>query len=316
MDEYLAGSPRLLPATIQLNTDRLHAGGLLIQQPGHDRNIVRRQVPDHIDVVLEEAQVDPVAAGTPMEEQEGSPSPTNDGVTESEDVLEETVSEVPVEEHEGWGIPDWYDASDKIAERFETEYMKTMAKRQLEIDPDSAEALSVLSYYQYLAQDYDQAVLTYDKYIRLFPDESAGYNNKALIHKRKGEYVEEERLYRVALALQPLDVTAMNNLAVCLAHQGRYEEALAIMQQLEELDPGEPYADLHRAKIHAEMGDDRTAYRYLEQSLQGMQELDTLHHIEFRQDIRLDPSFRQMREAQRFHSLLVRYYGNDAPVQE
>jgi len=264
----------------------------------------------------EETPVETVEKGTPMEEKEGTASPSNDGITDSEEDSDEIVPDLPVEEEEGWGIPDWYDTTDRTAERFETEFMKGMARRQLEIDPDSAEALSILSYYQYLAEEYDQAVETYEKYVRLFPDESAGYNNKALIHKRRGEYVEEERLYRVALALQPLDVTAMNNLAVCLAHQGRYEEALAIMQQLEELDPGEPYADLHRAKIHAEMGDDRTAYRYLEQSLQGMQELDTLHHIEFRQDIRLDPSFRQMREAQRFHSLLVRYYGNDAPVQE
>jgi Flp pilus assembly protein TadD len=264
----------------------------------------------------EEIPIDPVEKGTPMEEREGSTSPPHDGIADSEEDVEDDVLELPVEEEEGWGIPDWYDSSDQIVEKFETQYMKDIARRQLEIDPDSAEALSILSYYQYLAEEYDAAVVTYDKYVRLFPGESAGYNNKALIHKRRGEYVEEERLYRVALALQPLDVTAMNNLAVCLAHQGRYEEALAIMQQLEELDPGEPYADLHRAKIYAQMGDELTAYRYLEQSLRGMKDLDTLHHIEFRQDIRVDPSFRRMRQAQRFHSLLVRYYGKDAPVQE
>jgi len=47
-----------------------------------------------------------------------------------------------------------------------------------------------------------------------------------------------------------------------------------------------------------------------------MKELDTLHHIEFRQDIRVDPSFRRLRQTQRFHALLVRYYGNDAPVEQ
>lgn len=280
-----------------------------IRAPPAEEKVAAKKTP-------EDTSVEPVESGTPMEEKDGTELPTSDGVTDSEEAQEEKAVEVPVEEAEGWGVPDWYDASDVSAERLETEFMKAMAKKQLEIDPDSAEALSVLAYYQYLAQDFDQALATYDKYIRLFPDETAGFNNKALIHKRRQEYVEEERLYRVALALQPLDVTAMNNLAVCLAHQGRYEEALSIMQQLEELDPGEPYADLHRAKIYADMGDEATAYRYLEQSLQGMRELDTLHHIEFRQDIRLDPSFRVMRESQRFHSLLVRYYGDDAPLQE
>jgi tetratricopeptide (TPR) repeat protein len=280
-----------------------------IRAPPAEEKVASKKAP-------EETPVTPVESGTPMEETEPAEAPKSDGITDSEEAVDENAEDVPVEEEEGWGIPDWYDASAVRSERFETEYMKAVAKQQLEIDPDSAEALSILAYYQYLAEDFDEAFETYDKYIRLFPDETSGYNNKALVHKRKQEYAEEERLYRVALALQPLDVTAMNNLAVCLAHQGRYEEALSVMQQLEELDPGEPYADLHRAKIYADMGDEATAYRYLEQSLQGMKELDTLHHIEFRQDIRVDPSFRSMRETQRFHALLVRYYGDDAPIQE
>ena len=149
----------------------------------------------------------------------------------------------------------------------------------------------------------------------MLPEDPAGYNNKALIFKRRGDYAEEERLYRVALDLKPNDTTAMNNLAVNLGHQGKFEEALGLMKELEVLTPGDPYADLHRAKIYAEAKNEEMAYVYLIKALEGMKALDTLHHIEFRQDIRLDPSFKVLRKQSRFRSLMWQYYGTDAPIQ-
>jgi tetratricopeptide (TPR) repeat protein len=225
-------------------------------------------------------------------------------------------SQAAAEEHEGWGFPAWYDEEDERMDNFEIEMMLRAAKSRLRIDPNDAAALSILSYYQYLAQDYDAAKKTYDKFIELFPEDAAGYNNKALIYKRLGEYQKEESLYRVALGLSPNDVTALNNLGVNLAHQKRFEEALEVMRQLEVLDPGDPYAELHRAKIHAEMGNDEEALRYLDKALSGMEKLDTLHHIEFRQDIRLDPSFEKLRNSYRFRAILDQYYGKDSPLQE
>ena len=73
--------------------------------------------------------------------------------------------------------------------------------------------------------------------------------------------------------------------------------------------PDDPYADLHRSKIYALMGNEAESYIFLEKSLKTMRKLDTLHNIEFQQDIRVDPAFKTMREAKRFKALLVRYYG-------
>jgi tetratricopeptide (TPR) repeat protein len=256
--------------------------------------------------------------GTPIEELPDLSEPDpGDGIVDSEDPdARDDMPEPPAEEHEGWGVPDWYDEEDSTADTLEVDVMLSAAKRLLRIDPESAYALSVLSYYQYLAMDYEAAKDTYDKYIELYPEDAAGYNNKALIYKRLAEYDTEENLYRVALAMEPNDVTAMNNLAVVLGHQGRYDEALAIMAQLELLDPGDPYADLHRSKIYADMGEDARALEYLDAALRGMQELDTLHHIEFRQDIRVDPSFEALRATKAFRELLWSYYGEDSPLQE
>ncbi len=281
------------------------------------------RTPKEDDVVVPQAKKEeqkPLAVedvGTvidePQEEQE-----QQDGVAEldlpSEQV--EPALDAPAEEEEGWGIQDWYDEQDEAMDHLEIDLMIRAARHRLRIDPDDPSALSVLSYYQYLAEDFDAAIQTYDRFIELYPENAAGYNNKALVYKRRGDYDREEALYRVALAIEPNDVTALNNLGVNLAHQGRYEEALTVMRQLEILDPGDAYAELHRAKIYAEMGEDEKALRYLELALEGMKKLDTLHHIEFRQDIRVDPSFEKLRQTARFRGILLKYYGDDSPLQE
>jgi tetratricopeptide (TPR) repeat protein len=238
------------------------------------------------------------------------------GAEGSDEKASDKLESPPAEEKMGWGVRDWYDVADERLDHQEIRTMLNVARQRLRIDPTDPDALGVLSYYQYLAQDYEGAAKTYDTFIQLYPDASAGYNNKALIYKRKGEYAKEEELYRIALLLSPDEETALNNLAVCYAHQGRFDEALAVMKRLETIDPDDAYADLHRAKILAAMQNDETAYFYLEKSLEGMKALDTLHHIEFRQDIRLDPAFDRIRSTERFRALLVRYYGKDTPLQE
>ena len=256
--------------------------------------------------------------GTPIATPPPEDQDASDGIVELDlpEPNDEAEVDLPSEEEEGWGIQDWYDEQDAAMEKLEVDYMMQVAQRRLKIDPDDPSALAILSYYQYLAADYDDAIDTYDHFIELYPEDAAGYNNKALVYKRLGEYKKEEALYRVALSLEPQDVTAINNLAVNLAHQGRFDEALSWMEQLEQLDPDDPYADLHRAKIHAEIGNVDEALRYLDKALLGMKELDTLHHIEFRQDIRIDPSFAALRKSARFRGILVKYYGKDSPLQE
>ena len=293
-------------------------GGAMDQAPEPVRTPeVEELVPD-----LDKGQPEPQPlfaeeGGTPVDLPELTDPDRGDGLVELDEADEtDDLPVPPAEEQEGWGIPDWYDEEDATADAVEVDVMLSAAKRLLRIDPDSAYALSVLSYYQYLALDYDAAKRTYDRYIELYPDDPAGYNNKALIYKRLGEYETEEKLYRIALSLEPNDVTALNNLGVLLAHQGRYDEAIAVMAQLELLDPGDPYAELHRSKVYADMGQDETALEYLDKALRGMRELDTHHHIEFRQDIRLDPSFAELRETKAFRELLWSYYGEDTPLQD
>lgn len=211
---------------------------------------------------------------------------------------------------EGWGLEDWYDAEDARRDQEEILEELTTTNERIKLDPNNPYLIQRLAYYQYLSRDYEGALRSYNRFIELLPSSAAGYNNIALVYKRNGEYTKEEGYYRLALALEPNNTHALNNLAVNLAHQERFDEALAIMERLDRLEPNDPYGDLHRAKIYASRGDADAALKLLDDALAGMQRLDTLHNIEFRQDIRLDPAFGVLREDPRFNDLLVRYYVN------
>ncbi|MBM4366400.1 MAG: tetratricopeptide repeat protein [Deltaproteobacteria bacterium] len=215
-----------------------------------------------------------------------------------------------VEVTEGWGLSDWYDTEDARRDAKEIERQLKLADQLLRLDPDDVYGLSIRAYYEYLAMDWPAAEATYDRLLQLDGASGAHWNNLALIYKRKGEFEKEEELYRVSLMMEPDEPNTYNNLAVCLAHQGRFDEALAIMDELERSLPDDAYADLHRAKIYAAKGEKETAYRFLRKSLAGMRKLDTLHNIEYQQDIRVDPAFKEMREEERFKKLLMRFYGN------
>ncbi len=215
-----------------------------------------------------------------------------------------------METRQGFGLTDWYDTEDARRDRNEVERTIELAHELLRLDPDNRYGLSIKSYYQYLAMDLAGAAATYDRLLQLDGTDGATWNNLALIYKRKGEYQKEEELYATSLMMEPNQPNTYINLALCYAHQGRFDEALATMEKVEVDLPDDPYADLHRAKIYALMGKEEESYRFLRKALTMMRKLDTLHNIEFQQDIRVDPAFDTMRETPRFKKLLTKYYGD------
>lgn len=261
-----------------------------------------------------EAAIEIVEIGT-TENLAPQPDPAEPDINDLADPLasaegDQVEHRQQVEVTEGWGLTDWYDTQDARRDANEIEEELKFANKVLKLDPDNVYGLSIRAYYEYLAMDFAAADATYEHLLRLDGVSGAHWNNLALIYKRKGDYVKEEELYRVSLMMEPNEPNTYNNLAVNLAHQGRYDEALQIMQRLEVELPDDPYTDLHRAKIYAAMGKKDLAYKYLRQSLQAMRKLDTLHNIEYQQDIRVDPAFDEMRKEDRFRAMLTRYYGD------
>ena len=269
----------------------------------------------------------PDASSAPTPELDGRPDPLEvpDAPSDSPDLIAELQApdeafendfyEVPpeVEKFIGWGFKDWFEVEDARPEqKAEWQEQLELARVRLRIDPNDPYALNTVGLYAYLAENHELSRATYHRMMELYPNTPTAYNNYALVLKREGEYLEEEALYRRALELDPLDTHVLNNLAVCLAHQERFDEALSVMDRLNTINPEDSYADLHRAKIYAAMGKDRKALRYLSRALEEVPVLDTLHHIEFRQDLRLDPVFSGLKGDRRFQEVLRDAYGDEA----
>lgn len=267
------------------------------------------------DLPAEEPEEPELSGQTELLADAGKPTEGTPGAHEDEDTPDEQGGQPsPMERFVGWGFRDWFDVRDSRADALEQQLRREldMVRQRLRIDPDDPGAINTLGYYAYLAENHALGEETFGRLVAMYPDEPAGYNNLGLVYKRLGQYEKEEALYRQALELDPLDEHVLNNLAVNLAHQGRFDEAHQLMDLLEEVSPDDPYADLHRAKIYAAQGKRQKAYRFLEQALQGAASLDTMHHIEFRQDIRLDPAFDALRGEERFARVLRDAYGEDA----
>lgn len=280
---------------------------------------VRRQPPITEDIAQTPAsgrQETPVGHIDPLVEEAPQPLGIEGLVEVGSDAGDAAEGMAPsIERFIGWGFHDWFDVAEanqddttKMTDRLD------LARQLMKIDPDEPYAIMTVAYYAYLSENYELCRALYHKYIRLYPEDAAGWNNLALTYKRSGEYREEERLYRTALALEPENSNTRNNLAVNLAHQGRFREAEALMDQLRP-DPSEvPYAELHRAKIAAAQGRMRKAQRHLKKALGDIDKMDTFHHIEFRQDIRLDPSLNDLRKRSGVKALLRDTYGDNSPL--
>ena len=97
---------------------------------------------------------------------------------------------------------------------------------------------------------------------------SAGEQAKALLEQAleifaNGDENHAIPLLEAALAKDPHLADAYESLGVILSRQGRLEEAIAVMQQLAELDPDEPMARTNLSRFYMLQGDKETAETHM-----------------------------------------------------
>jgi len=70
-------------------------------------------------------------------------------------------------------------------------------------------------------------------------------------------------LLQAAIRKDPLLADAYESLGVMLSRQGQHQEAIAVMQQLTEVDPAEPMAHTNLSRFHMLLGDKDTAEAHM-----------------------------------------------------
>ena len=84
---------------------------------------------------------------------------------------------------------------------------------------------------------YDQAILDYNKALKINPRYAEAYNNRGVAYRRKGQYDRAISDYNKALEINPKDAEAYNNRAVAYLGKGQYDRAISDYNKALEINP-------------------------------------------------------------------------------
>jgi tetratricopeptide (TPR) repeat protein/predicted Ser/Thr protein kinase len=111
--------------------------------------------------------------------------------------------------------------------------------------------LTMGSYYRNVTRELDKAVGAYQAQLAREPLDVAALNNLALVHAQRGELTEQELLLRRVIAIDTTYPTVYLGLAEALALQGREAEATAVLDEIDERFPGHPITPMTRSYVAA-----------------------------------------------------------------
>jgi tetratricopeptide (TPR) repeat protein len=169
-----------------------------------------------------------------------------------------------------------------------------LLKRGQRVDPNNINTVALLSDAFRSGGNFRDAAATYERWSSLEPNYSPALNGLGYCYTRLGEYGRAEEAYRRALAINPLNFAALNNLAnlfllkreytralplfeqgaarndrisrenrpnfaEALFQLGRYEDALAIYQQLYDESPGDWRLAQRLAECYQRLGKTKEA---------------------------------------------------------
>lgn len=137
---------------------------------------------------------------------------------------------------------------------------KEYAEKAIRLDDRSAEAHgSMASAYFYYEWNWDKALQSLNKAVRLNPNYAGAYLLKAMVLNIKGKYDQAISTMQKSIQLDPLNAPALFAYASILSMSGRYQEALIQYDKLSEISPHFPDATCHRGIIHMALGEKEIA---------------------------------------------------------
>jgi Flp pilus assembly protein TadD len=130
-------------------------------------------------------------------------------------------------------------------------------KRALEIIPHAGVYNNLGIAYQELGQ-YQEAVDSFQKSIKLDPDKPESLNNVGTALLCMKDYQNAKKAYEHAIKLYPEFRVAFDNLGVCLKKMGLLQESISQHLKAHDLDPSSPleYVNLFQALLLSHITDD------------------------------------------------------------
>jgi len=92
-----------------------------------------------------------------------------------------------------------------------------------------------------LLEDYEHAFVLLKQGFTLAPEYEPLINMMAIVHRRLGDDVTAEKLYRYGLKIEPSSLTILSNYRLLLELQDRKQEAAQVDQQLIAIESSNPY---------------------------------------------------------------------------
>ena len=148
---------------------------------------------------------------------------------------------------------------------------RSAGARALQLDPDSAEALSSLAVVSYaFDHDWASAERGFERALALNPSLAGGHLKYALGLVTRARFDAAIAHIRAARALDPLSYSVGNELAVALECAGRQDEAIASARQTLRSDPKYVYAHVPLGNGLAMKGDYAAAIAEFEQAIRTL----------------------------------------------
>src|SRR5688572_13111461 len=144
----------------------------------------------------------------------------------------------------------------------------TLIVRSLELQPGEADWHSNLGIVYQASGEIERAVDAYQRAIALDPDHANAYSNLGVVLRASGKPTDAERAYRTAIQLNPQHIDAYHNLGILLAAQDRTREAVACFCKVITLRPRHRDARRLLALAHATVGELDQAVQVLQEWLE------------------------------------------------
>jgi DNA-binding winged helix-turn-helix (wHTH) protein/TolB-like protein/Tfp pilus assembly protein PilF len=189
----------------------------------------------------------------------------------------------------------WYSSYLVAVERFDEAIAE--AKRTEELEPLSFVGASHLGWIYYLAGKNDKAIEQCRKILELDPTSFPARRYLGLAYEAKGMYTEAIAEFQTGVKLSgsPLMHALLGH---AYAASGKTAEAKQVLTDLQQLQ-GQRYVSPYTvAAIHAGLGDDEQAFKWLERAVE---ERDI-----WLMNLKVDPVFAKLRSKRQFTDILAR----------